>query len=168
MSVQIRPAELQDLTAILNIFNQEILNGTANWRNQALSLEEYTQWYHQLLRDQFPLLVAVESTTQQILGFADYGSFRSLIGYKNTVEHSVFIHPDFQGLGLGKALMLKLIEHARQQHLHIMIAAIDAENSGSILLHEKLGFKQTGYMPEVGQKFGKWRDLVLMQFNLDA
>ncbi len=51
---------------------------------------------------------------------------------------------------------------------HVMVAAIDHENQASIVLHEKLGFKQTGYMPEVGQKFGKWRDLVLMQLNLDT
>ena len=63
--------------------------------------------------------------------------------------------------------MLKLIEHAQQHKIHVMVAAIDHENVGSIHLHGQLGFKQTGYMPQVGQKFGLWRDLVLMQLNFD-
>ena len=63
--------------------------------------------------------------------------------------------------------MQKLIEHARKQNRHVMVAAIDSENSGSIYLHAKLGFQQTGYMPQVGQKFGQWRDLVLMQLILN-
>ena len=61
----------------------------------------------------------------------------------------------------------RLIEHAKQHKIHVMIAAIDHENFGSIHLHTQLGFKQTGYMPQVGQKFGQWRDLVLMQLNFE-
>ncbi len=59
--------------------------------------------------------------------------------------------------------MRRLIEHARQQNIHVMVAAIDHANTASIALHEKPGFQQTGYLPQVGKKFGQWRDLVLMQ-----
>lgn len=62
--------------------------------------------------------------------------------------------------------MQQLIHLATQQHMHMMVAAIDSENRGSIVLHEQLGFIQTGYMPQIGQKFGQWRDLVLMQLQL--
>ncbi|CAB1207260.1 GNAT family N-acetyltransferase [Acinetobacter bouvetii] len=167
MGFLIRPAQTQDLKHILKIYNAEILNGTATWNSTEKSIEDFHSWFNDLSTQQFPLFVAEHSETKQIAGYADYSSFRQIQGFKQTVEHSVFIHPDFIRQGLGKTLMLKLIDHARQNHIHVMVAAIDAENSGSILLHETLGFKQTGYMPEVGQKFGKWRDLVLMQLNLE-
>ena len=64
-------------------------------------------------------------------------------------------------------LLEHLIAHAKAQHVHVMVAAIDHENLASIKLHEKLGFKHTGYLPQVGQKFGQWRDLVLMQLNFE-
>lgn len=163
MPFYIRAAQLPDLTAILKIFNQAILTGTANWRSQALTLVEYTAWYQQLQQDQFPLLVAVEAETEKIAGFADYAAFRSLVGYNATVEHSVFIDPQFSRQGLGQRLMQHLIDHAQQAGKHVMVAAIDHENHASIVMHEKLGFIKTGYLPQVGEKFGQWRDLVLMQ-----
>ncbi|SPL68940.1 GNAT family N-acetyltransferase [Acinetobacter stercoris] len=165
MSFQIRLAIKDDLKQILDIYNAEISNGTATWNNEALSLERYTRWYEELLKARFPLFVAVEIETQSIAGYADYSSFRSIAGFAQTVEHSVFVHPDFSRQGLGKKLIQTLINHARQNNIHVMVAAIDHDNIASIRLHEKFGFKQTGYMPEVGQKFGKWRDLVLMQLS---
>ena len=167
MDFQIRPAQIQDLEQMLNIYNAEILNGTATWNNQEKSLDDFHHWFHNLTAQQFPLFVAEDLKSKRIAGYADYSSFRQITGFKHTVEHSVFIHPDFARQGLGKALMLKLIDHAKQNHIHVMVAAIDHGNKASIVLHEKLGFKQTGYMPEVGQKFGQWRDLVLMQRILD-
>ncbi|MFH7765373.1 GNAT family N-acetyltransferase [Acinetobacter sp. BSP-28] len=168
MGFLIRPAQPQDLEHILKIYNAEILTGTATWNDQEKSLEDVINWFNDLHAQQFPLFIAEHAESRQITGYADYSSFRQITGFKHTVEHSVFIHPNFIGQGLGKALMLKLIDHARQNHIHVMVAAIDHENRASIVLHEKLGFKQTGYMPEVGQKFGKWRDLVLMQLNLNT
>ncbi|RZJ23159.1 MULTISPECIES: GNAT family N-acetyltransferase [unclassified Acinetobacter] len=168
MDFLIRPAQRQDLEQILKIYNAEILNGTVTWNSTPKSIEDFQHWFSDLITQQFPLLVAEHPESKQITGYADYSSFRQIQGFKQTVEHSVFIHPDFQGQGLGKTLMLKLMNHARQNQIHVMVAAIDHENQASIVLHEKLGFKQTGYMPEVGQKFGKWRDLVLMQLNLNT
>ncbi len=77
-----------------------------------------------------------------------------LLAIQHTVEHSVYIDPDYARLGLGQQLLEHLIQHAKSQNVHVMIAGIDHGNSASIALHQKLGFKQTGYMPEVGQKFG--------------
>ena len=167
MNLIIRPAQLHDIPHIMQIYNAEIEHGVATWNNQPKSLEDYQQWFQHLQDASFPLFVAEETKTQVISGYAEYSSFRNFNGYHQTVEHAVYIDPKFARLGLGKALTLQLIAHARQNKIHVMVAAIDSENIGSIQLHEKLGFKQTGYMPEVGQKFGKWRDLVLMQLNLD-
>ena len=167
MDFQIRPAQIQDLEQILNIYNAEILNGTATWNDREKSLDDFHHWFNNLIAQQFPLFVAEDLESKRIAGYADYSSFRQIHGFKHTVEHSVFIHPDFTRQGLGKALMLKLIDYAKQHHIHVMVAAIDHANKASIVLHDQLGFKQTGYMPEVGQKFGQWRDLVLMQLILD-
>ncbi|MCH7335684.1 GNAT family N-acetyltransferase [Acinetobacter sp. NIPH 2699] len=163
---QIRLATENDLEEILAIYNAEILSGTANWNDQAVSLSEYQQRFQTMQQQQFPMIVVQDLHHQKVAGYAYYAEFRSISGYRQSIEHSVFIDPSYARQGLGKALMLQLIHLATQQHMHIMVAAIDSENTGSIVLHEQLGFVQTGYMPQVGQKFGQWRDLVLMQLQL--
>ena len=162
----IRPATVADLAIILKIYNQQIEQGTAVWHEQAFDASTFQEKYQQLTQAGFPFFVAEEQSSNNIVGFADYSPFRLFSGYRATVEHSVYIEPVYQGRGLAKKLMQQLIQHAIGQNMHMMVAAIDAENKVSIQLHEKLGFIQTGYMPQVGQKFGTWRDLVLMQLNL--
>ena len=167
MNFVIRSATEQDLVAIMNIYNPEVLQGMATWNETAYDLAHFKKWFKELQEQGFPLFVAEEINTQAIAGYADYSSFRNFTGYRYSVEHSVYISPNYAKNGLGKLLMQHLIAHAKQHKMHVMIAGIDHENIASIALHEKLGFVQTGYMPQVGQKFGKWRDLVLMQLFLD-
>ena len=167
MNFQIRSALSTDIPHIMRIYNHEIENGLATWNNISKSLEEYQLWFADLEKNNFPLFVAEDVESKNIAGYSEYASFRNFNGYNHTVEHAVYIDPQFARQGLGKALMLELIEHAKQHDIHVMVAAIDHENTGSIHLHEQLGFKQTGYMPQVGQKFGMWRDLVLMQLNFE-
>lgn len=168
MHFHIRPAQAQDLIHIMNIYNQEIETGLATWNSEIKSLDAYQNWFESLHSQNFPIFVAEETESKHIAGYADYSSFRAINGYKHTVEHSVYIDPRFARQGLGKALLLSLIQHAKQQQIHVMVAAIDHENTASIQLHQNLGFQQTGYMPQVGQKFGQWRDLVLMQLVIDT
>lgn len=167
MNFEIRPATHQDLARIQAIYNHEITHGFANWNHDTYVFEHFEKWFQQLADKDFPLFVIEDVEKQYVAGFADYTSFRTITGYKYTVEHSIFIDPAYARRGLGLQLLEYLIAHAKTQALHIMVAAIDHENLGSIKLHEKLGFKHTGYMPQVGQKFGKWRDLVLMQLMLN-
>ncbi|WP_180170912.1 GNAT family N-acetyltransferase [Acinetobacter sp. YH12027] len=166
MSFLIRPATPQDLAAILAIYNHEVLNGFATWNDQAYTLDSFQQKLLDFQKQNFPFVVIEDQDQQQIAGYADYGSFRHFAGYRHTVEHSVYIDPNYARQGFGQQLLEHLIQHAKSQSMHVMIAGIDHGNSASIALHKKLGFKQTGYMPEVGQKFGEWRDLVLMQLQL--
>ena len=168
MTFSIRPAVPSDLQRIQAIYNHEVLHQVANWNDQAFDAAHFQQWFKNLQDNHFPLFVIVDSETQQIAGYADYSSFRSIVGFKHTVEHSIFIAPEYARRGLGKTLLQHLIDHARDHAVHVMVAAIDHENIGSIKLHEKLGFEHVGYMPQVGQKFGQWRDLVLMQLNFDT
>lgn len=164
--LHIRSATAQDLPEILKIYNQQIISGTAVWHEQPFNEAAFTEKYQTLTDAGFPFLVAEDQAMQRIAGFADYSPFRAFSGYRYTVEHSVYIQPNYQGRGLATKLMQQLIQHAATHDVHMMVAAIDAENTVSIALHEKLGFSQTGYMPQVGQKFGTWRDLVLMQLQV--
>lgn len=167
MTFSIRPAVPSDLQRIQVIYNHEVLHQVANWNDQAFDAAHFQQWFEDLKSQNFPLFVVVDDEHRHIAGYADYSSFRSIVGFKHTVEHSIFIAPEYVRRGLGKILLQHLIDHARDHAVHVMVAAIDHENIGSIKLHEKLGFQHVGYMPQVGQKFGQWRDLVLMQLMFD-
>lgn len=163
MSFNLRAATKQDLPHIQNIYNLEVLNALATWNHEAKELQYFEHWFDTLKQHNFPLFVIEHIKTKTIAGYADYSTFRQITGFRHTVEHSIFISPKFARLGLGQQLLEHLIQHAQKSKIHVMVAAIDHENLASIRLHEKLGFKQTGYMPEVGKKFNTWRDLVLMQ-----
>lgn len=167
-SYQIRFATTDDLEQILTIYNHEIITGTANWNDQAVTLAQYQQRFQEMQQQQFPMIVVEDQHHNKVAGYAYYAAFRRISGYRQSIEHSVFVDPSYARQGLGKALMKQLIHLAIQQNMHIMVAAIDSENMGSIVLHEQLGFVQTGYMPQVGQKFGQWRDLVWMQLQLST
>lgn len=168
MTFYIRSATSSDLPNIMAIYNHEVLHGFVTWNNQAFPLEYFQQKLDELNAQNYPffVIVDVDHDTEQVAGYADYAAFRNFAGYRHTVEHSVYIDPNYARQGLGQQLLEHLIQHAKSQSMHVMIAGIDHGNSASIALHKKLGFKQTGYMPEVGQKFGEWRDLVLMQLQL--
>lgn len=170
MRFQIRAAHGHDLAQIMAIYNAEILTGTATWNESCKTLEYFQQWFQTLKQHNFPLFVAVDLDTQSIAGYADYAHYSENQGYRFTVEHSVYICPNYFRRGLAKALMQQLIEHAQAHHKHAMVARIDAENIASIQLHLNLGFYQAGFLKQVGYKFGKWRDLVIMQriFDNDA
>lgn len=161
----IRPAQIDDLPAIQDIYNYEVEHGTSTWNQTCFDL---TYFEHILQRQQhhFPLLVLEDCQQKEIMGYACYDLFRSIQGFQATVEHSIFVRPEYSGKGFGSQLLSALIQHAESHDVHIMVAAIDYENLSSIALHEKFGFIQTGYMPQVGQKFGQWRDLVLMQLYI--
>jgi L-amino acid N-acyltransferase YncA len=97
-----------------------------------------------------------------ILGYSSYGSFRGRAGYAHTVEHSVYVSPRAQGRGLGTALLSDLVARARAAGVHAMLACIAGGNARSVRLHERHGFVVNGTLREVGRKFGRWHDLVLM------
>ena len=102
----------------------------------------------------------------KILGFARYFPFRNGDGYKFTVEHTIMLHIDRHGKGGGKELMQALFVHAKSAGKHSMFAGCSAENPGAVAFHAKLGFQEVATLPEVGFKFGRWIDLILMQKTL--
>ena len=153
--------------AVLEILNEAIVNSTALYDYKPRTLESMESWFSVKAKNNFPVIGCV-SDEGQLLGFASYGTFRAWPAYKYTVEHSVYIHKDHRGKGIGSSLMKRLIEMARKQQYHSLIGGVDASNASSVLLHEKLGFKLAGTLPQVGFKFGRWLDLAFYQLLLDT
>lgn len=157
----IRAAGEADLPAILAIYNDAVEHTTAIWNETKSDLEGRRTWWLEKTARGFPLLVAEAGGT--VAGYATYGDFRPFQGYRFTVENSVYVRKDLRGNGIAAALMAALIEKASEQGLHAMVAGIEAGNTASIRLHERCGFREVARMPEIGFKFGRWLDLVLMQ-----
>jgi phosphinothricin acetyltransferase len=163
--MHIREATIHDVEGIKLIYNDAVINTTAIWNETLVDEANRRAWLIDRQAKGYPVLVAVDAAGC-VLGYASFGDWRAFDGYRHTVEHSVYVKHDQRGKGLGRHLMLALIERAQELNKHVMVAAIEAGNQGSIAMHVKLGFVQTGLMPEVGTKFGKWLDLVYLQLKL--
>jgi L-amino acid N-acyltransferase len=165
MELIIRHATEKDLPGILEIYNDAIINTTAVYDYKEHTQEMRVKWFQEKKQNNFPVLVAV--VENKIAGFSSYGWFRTWAAYKYSVEHSVYVHPDFRRRGIAKKILQRLIDEAKQKEVHTMIAGIDANNTISLELHKQLGFEQTAHMKQVGYKFGKWLDLIFMQLILN-
>lgn len=165
MSVIIRPYEVKDTQAILDIINFNIINSTALYDYNIRTYEQQKSILEDKLSKGFPVIVA--EIDSEVVGFGMYSEFRFREAYKFTVEHSVYVNQHFHGKGIGKILLQELIRLAKDQKLHTMIAVIDEENQSSIEFHEKFGFKTVGVIKESGYKFDRWLHSVFMQLILE-
>lgn len=165
MPLNLRDATEADLPAILAIYNHAVAETTAIWNETLVDLDNRRAWFDQRQARGFPILVA--EVEGRIAGYASYGDWRPFDGFRHSVEHSVYVEKDFYGRGLGRALMTALIDRARTGGIHVMVAAIEAGNEGSIALHKSLGFRLVGTHHEVGQKFGRWLDLTMMELKVN-
>jgi L-amino acid N-acyltransferase YncA len=163
----IRPAELADLPAILDIYNDIIATSTAVYALEPVTLQDRRRWYDERTAAGYPIMVAV--TDGVIHGFSTFGDWRGAWpGYRYTVEHSVHVRASDRRQGIGRQLVEALFPLARAQQKHVMLGGVDAANTASIRFHERLGFERVAHFREVGHKFGRWLDLVFMQRLLDA
>ena len=166
MPIDIDDAVEADLPAMLAINNLAVVETTASWNHAPASLESRQTWFAGMTAKDDPVLVA--RLDGEVIGYAYWGPFRPSDGYLHTVENSVYVRKDMHGRGVGRLLMIELIGRARTKGLHAMVAGVGAENTGSVAFHARLGFVEYGRMPQVGAKFGRWLDLVLMQLMLNA
>jgi phosphinothricin acetyltransferase len=162
---KLRAATAADLDAMLAIYNHAVLHTTASYDYQPRSAEKQREWFAAKQAAGLPVLVAQQG--QAVAGFASYGPFRAWDGYRFTVEHSVYVGDAFRRQGIASELVHALLRHAAAQGLHLMVAAIDAANEGSIALHRRLGFEDAGVLREAGYKFDRWLDLAFMTRRLD-
>ena len=157
----VRDASEADLPAFLAIHNDAILNSLAIWQYEAVDLANRRAWLEERRARGFPVL-AVEADGA-LAGYASYGPFRFGAGYDGTVENSVYIARERRGQGLAKPLMQALLDRARAEGRHVMVAGIGLPNDASVALHAKLGFTEAGCLREIGRKTERWLDLLFMQ-----
>jgi L-amino acid N-acyltransferase len=150
---------------ILAIFNEAIANSTALYDYKPRTIESMGNWFKAKEAGNYPVIGMIDDAGV-LLGFASYGTFRAWPAYKYSIEHSVYLHKDHRGKGLGKVLMHALIERAQSQQYHIMVGGIDTSNTTSVALHEKLGFTHCGTIKQAAFKFDRWLDLAFYQLIL--
>lgn len=157
----IAAAERSQLPEILTIYNEVIRNTTAVYSDEEVTLANRQAWFDAKIALGLPVLVASDGTG--VLGFGTFGEFRAWPCYRYSVEHSVHVRADCRRRGIGRALVLALLDAAASMQKHVLIAGIDADNAASIGLHLNLGFSVVGHFHEVGFKFGRWLDLKFLQ-----
>jgi phosphinothricin acetyltransferase len=159
----IRRAGGADLSAILDIYNHEVVNGVATFDTELRTLDQQRSW----LREHAPPYCAIVATTgHEVVGFGCLSRYKDRAAYDLTVEDTVYVHQDCRRLGIGTMLLEALIAEGRSAHFHSVLGRITGENLPSIELHARLGFVDVGREHEVGRKFGRWLDIVTMQLLL--
>ena len=166
MGIVIRPAAPGDAEAIRAIYNPEVLESTVTFDLRPRTLEEQLAWL-EVHSGGHLAIVAVDDAAvgsgPEVVGFGSLSPYRSRPAYSTTVENSVYVRRDRQGQGIGRALLAELAVRATAHGFHAMIARIVGDHEASIALHRACGFEIIGTEREVGRKFNRWLDVVLMQ-----
>jgi len=163
--MQVRDSTAEDVAAIAAIYGHHVLHGVASFELETPSEKEIDRRRAAILEEDLPHLVADREGV--VIGFAYAGPYRARPAYHHTVENSVYVDPDYLGLGVGRTLLGALITRCREAGRREMIAIIgDSDNRASIALHMAMGFRHTGTFENVGFKHGRWLDSALMQRSL--
>jgi L-amino acid N-acyltransferase YncA len=163
--IEIRPATEADLPAVTEIYEHAVRFGTATFELIPPDLAEMTRRFNALTDGGFPYLAA--SVDGDVIGYAYAGPYRPRPAYRFTVENSVYLKPSIHRRGIGLQLMQRLIAESEARGYRQMIAVIgDSANAGSIGVHIRCGFEMIGTHRNVGLKFGRWLDTVMMQLAL--
>ena len=163
--MKVRPATHEDLPAILEIYNEAVLNTTATYDYEPRTLEHRAAWFEDHAKNQYPVFVAVNDDGR-VVGWSALNRYHDRKGYQFTSENSVYVAADQRGRGIGKLLMKPLIEAARRRGIHAILAGIDADNEASTRLHASFGFVKVAHFKQVGFKFGRWLDVIYMELLL--
>lgn len=163
--IVVRDATSRDLVRLTEFYNDAIADASISWTETPVSLADRRAWWRRRVRSGLPVLVAERDG--EVIGTGSFGPFRPLQSHRFTVEHSLYVAPAQRRSGAGTLLLRALIERARGSGMHVIVGGIDAHNVASLAFHVKHGFVEVGRMPEIGQKLGRWRDLVLVQRILE-
>lgn len=160
--MQIRDAVETDFEEITTIYNDVLLHSTAIYNDRPATIVGRLSWWRSRLEQHYPVLIATDG--RSVCGFGSFGDFRPWPGYRYTVEGTVHVAGGSRGHGVGSLLLKALIDQARLAGKHSMIAGVDSENAASLRFLERSGFERAGYLPEVGYKFDRFLNLVLLQY----
>ncbi len=156
----IRASHESDLGAILAIYNEQVENSTATFDIELRSMDAQLEWVKQF---EHPFVLLVAERGGDVVGWGCLHPFGVKPGYRFTTENSVYVRADVRGMGVGRALLAALIEAGAANGFHTIVARIAGDNPASVHLHESLGFEHAGREREVGRKFDRWLDVVVMQ-----
>jgi len=167
LNLQLRDAVLSDIADIQQLYAREVREGVATYEYEVPDEAEMARRFQELRQKGLPFLIA--ELDGQFAGYAYASSYRARIGYRWTVEDTVYVTADAQGRGIGRALLSQLMEDCTALGFRQMVAVIgEPGNGASVALHEKLGFKTIGIFPGLGRKHGRWLDTVQMQCALGS
>lgn len=162
MSVIIRPSRAEDAVACAAIYAASVATETASWECEPPSVEEFARRRAAILAADYPYFTA--EIDGRVVGYSYASSYRARVGYRFVVEDSVYVLKEINGRGIGKKLLMTLIDECAARGFRQMIAVIgDSENIGSIKLHEACGFERAALFKGIGYKFDRWLDSVQMQ-----
>ena len=162
----IRDATIGDLPAIFDIYNEQVLHGTATFDTVPKDPVRDARWFNGRNLALHPVIVGEVGGV--VVGWASLSAWSDRCAYARAAEESVYIHKDHRGRGHGRALLRAIIERGRDAGLGVLLARIAGDNPGSVRLHEELGFARIGTMRRVGEKFGRILDVEMMDLHLDA
>lgn len=155
-----RQANVQDIPAITRIYNHAIEHTTATFDTEPKTEEDWRETLAQH-GDTYPLIVA--EIDGEVVGWGLIKPLGERAGYRFSVENALYVDCDCQGRGVGTAILRDLVELARGRGYHAIVAKIVDGNAASLRLHERQGFERVGVLREVGRKFDRWLDLVIME-----
>jgi phosphinothricin acetyltransferase len=160
VDVHVRSATVEDAPAVLEIYNHEVLTSTVTFDLVPRTLAEQESWITD--RSGAHVVLVVEDDGK-VVGFGALSQYRERAGYATTVEDSVYVHQDHRGKGVGRLLLVELVERATAHGFHALMAKVVGDHQASINLHAAAGFEVVGHEREVGRKFGRWLDVVLLE-----
>lgn len=164
--MQIRPATSDDLDAIFEIYEHEVLHGVATFDTDPFTAEQRRAWFDKHQRDIHPAIVLEDNG--RVVGWAALSQFSVKKAYDRTAEVSVYVHKDHRGKGVGRRLLTELVRLGRERGVGVLLARIAAEQVPSLGLHLSLGFQHVGTMRRVGEKFGRVLDVELLDYQIDG
>ena len=164
----IEQAQAEHMAAVTGIYAHYVLNAVCTMEEIPPSVAEMHERHAELRREGLPWLVALSGA--EVLGYAYAGRYRPRAGYHGTAETSIYVHPAQHGCGVGQALLASLIEECASLKLRQLVAVIvdGADTAGSVRLHQRFGFRQVGVFAQVGRKFGRDIDTLLLQRSVAA
>jgi L-amino acid N-acyltransferase YncA len=161
----IRRATISDLKAITDIYNESVLNSVATFDIKPKTMDEQIVWFKSY-GPKHPILVA--EIVPEIVGWCSLSPWSDRCAYSDSVELSIYINASHQGKGIGTELVRAVLMEATKHHLHTVVARVETGNSVIIHVLEKFFFQKVGVLREIGKKFNRRLDVLIMQLIISG